>query len=413
MRQFIAGLTLIAGVFPWGFRAQGNPSSPFVMSYSGRLMTNAGEALRGPVDLEIRFYRDPSGGNPIPVSPVVKRGVPLVDGVFQVDLNELSLAEYQMIFSTSQNVWVEVVDHTGKGPYPRQRMTGVPYAFKIPVDENTLQFDSMGRLGVGTVPMNKIVGLDEALSQKASAKTSSTIGDIVGLQPALDAKASTAESLLGDVTGTLKATTVTRLKGVEVDPPQGSNLFLQYNGSKLIWTAPAGGGDMASVNNLSDVANKPAARTNLGLGGLAIKNEVASAEITDNTITDGDISPTAQIADSKLATISTAGKVSGSAITSGTIGGTASFSGSGGINTTGTLQGASLKTSFLETSGTNLLIRTTGAQPSTLRFQDSDNSHFVGFRSPGSVTTDTTWVLPASDGSPDSVLKTNGMGSLS
>lgn len=43
------------------------------------------------------------------------------------------------------------------------------------------------------------------------------------------------------------------------------------------------------------------------------------------------------IADSKLSTISTAGKVSGSAITSGTIGGSAAISTSGAIATTGAL----------------------------------------------------------------------------
>jgi hypothetical protein len=55
-----------------------------------------------------------------------------------------------------------------------------------------------------------------------------------------------------------------------------------------------------------------------------------------NSIVDGDISTTTAIQDSKLATISTAGKVSGGAITSGTIGGTTS------VNTSGTVTASTL-----------------------------------------------------------------------
>jgi hypothetical protein len=65
-----------------------------------------------------------------------------------------------------------------------------------------------------------------------------------------------------------------------------------------------------------------------------LNNLVDLATVTQ--IVNADISATAAIADSKLATIATAGKVSGNAITSGTIGGTTA------INTTGTITAASL-----------------------------------------------------------------------
>ena len=61
------------------------------------------------------------------------------------------------------------------------------------------------------------------------------------------------------------------------------------------------------------------------------------------------------IADSKLSTISTAGKVSGSAITSGTIGGSTAVSTSGAIATTGTLavgQSSAATNTDLDVSGT-------------------------------------------------------------
>jgi hypothetical protein len=57
-------------------------------------------------------------------------------------------------------------------------------------------------------------------------------------------------------------------------------------------------------------------------------------KLAANTITDANINPSAAIADSKLATIATAGKVSGNAITTGTIGGNTA------INTTGNVTAA-------------------------------------------------------------------------
>jgi hypothetical protein len=129
---------------------------------------------------------------------------------------------------------------------------------------------------------------------------------------------------------------------------------------------------------------------------------VASAQITDGSIVDADISGTAAIADSKLATISTAGKVSGAAITSGTIGGTAAFGGSGGVSTTGAITGTG-----------NIIVNGTGAATTELHFSDNDNSNYVGFKAPGAITANRIWVLPAVDGGSGDLLKTDGAGNLS
>lgn len=72
-------------------------------------------------------------------------------------------------------------------------------------------------------------------------------------------------------------------------------------------------------------------------------NSITSAKISNGVIVDADINAAAAIVDSKLATISTAGKVSGSAITSGTIGGNTV------VNTTGTITGASFNYSTPKT----------------------------------------------------------------
>lgn len=50
---------------------------------------------------------------------------------------------------------------------------------------------------------------------------------------------------------------------------------------------------------------------------------------------------------------------------------------------------------------------------SDLRFADSDSSNWVAFQAAPTVTSNVTWTLPASDGSANQVLTTNGSGTLS
>jgi hypothetical protein len=48
-----------------------------------------------------------------------------------------------------------------------------------------------------------------------------------------------------------------------------------------------------------------------------------------------------------------------------------------------------------------------------LRLADTDSSHYVGFKSPGTVTANKVWVLPAEDGTAGQALSTDGSGNLS
>jgi hypothetical protein len=50
---------------------------------------------------------------------------------------------------------------------------------------------------------------------------------------------------------------------------------------------------------------------------------------------------------------------------------------------------------------------------SNIRFNDSDDSHYVGFVSPATVTNNTIWTLPDADGTSGQLLQTNGAGILS
>ena len=102
-----------------------------------------------------------------------------------------------------------------------------------------------------------------------------------------------------------------------------------------------------SVTNADIAAATGIAYSKLNLTGSIVNGDIASNQITYDklslkpggvgTIVDGDISASAAISDTKLNTISTAGKVSGGAITSGTIGGSTAINTTGTITTSGVI----------------------------------------------------------------------------
>jgi len=85
--------------------------------------------------------------------------------------------------------------------------------------------------------------------------------------------------------------------------------------------------------------------------------------------------------------------------------GTGALRVSGGVGIVGALHvGASI-----EVSGGPLMVRANNR----LRLYDTDNTNFVGLRSPANLTEDVTYILPGADGTSGQVLQTNGLGVLS
>ena len=129
-----------------GFGSLANAqSSPFTMTYGGRLSLPNGTPVKGPVTLRVAFFTAASGGTPI-AAPMDKTNVALENGVFQIDLGDLS--SIQNVLSTTAAVFIEITDTANNVVYPRQRITAVPYALKVPVDGSTIGYDTSGRLKV-------------------------------------------------------------------------------------------------------------------------------------------------------------------------------------------------------------------------------------------------------------------------
>lgn len=102
------------------------------------------------------------------------------------------------------------------------------------------------------------------------------------------------------------------------------------------------------------------------------------------------------------------------------VGGTGSFGDA--VSTTGltvTTNGASITGNssvtgtFLVSSTTSLGGTVTVRSGNEIRLNDTDNTNYIGFRSPANLTQNTTYQLPAVDGSAGFVLSTNGLGALS
>jgi len=82
--------------------------------------------------------------------------------------------------------------------------------------------------------------------------------------------------------------------------------------------------------------------------------------------------------------------------------------GGAGSNTMLTVDDSGRKiTAFADLNGFQLKTRT------ELRFYDTDNSNYVGFKAPATVSADKMWTLPSADGTTGQVLSTNGSGTLS
>jgi hypothetical protein len=127
------------------------------------------------------------------------------------------------------------------------------------------------------------------------------------------------------------------------------------------------------TDKLNSLINPDTARSSLGLGSLATLSMVSSSQIAPGAITNSHINATAGIQDSKLATIESPGKVSGDAITSGTITGTTS------IDTSGSIKVANL-----------LELKSGVASSAELRFSGDSPAHYLALKASENLSSGVT-----------------------
>jgi hypothetical protein len=345
------------------------PAVAIDLSYGGRVVDGQGAPLAGPTDIVVRFFGSSAGGDQLGASQSFA-GVALVEGAFQVTLS-LSASELAAIFGGGDTpVFVEV--EAGGRVYPRQSFAAVPLALRVPVDGATLKYSDDAKLTVDRISMSQVTGLDAALAAKldqtpASGSASGYLSSndwarFDAKQPAITA-ATTVEA--GSLSTTQQSALLVKPYGTSANET-GELRFAERNGDNFVgfkapdsvsadqvWTLPDGDGASGDVL-VTD-----------GAGGLSWST------------------------------------LDGAALTSGTIGGTVAFSGSGGVSTTGAIAGSG-----------NFNVSGTGAAATELRFGDNDNSHYVALKAPGTVAASTVYTLPVVDGGAGQFLSTNGAGVL-
>lgn len=341
-----------------GFSA---PCLSLDFSYSGRITESSGKPIDGPVNLSISFYRAESGGSSI-IAPIAFSDIALTEGTFTVTFNDqkISATNLNIIFSSSEPVWIEVTDSSNSVVYPRQKMGAVPFALKVPADETTLTYDTTGKMKLKNV--NNLQG--HAVSN--------------------------------------------------VDPTD--NYVLKWTGGA--WTPSAvtadSGGDMlASVYDTSGtigiVDNAEA------LGGQTGNYYRDASNINAGTLNEARLANAANWNTAYgWGNHASAGYVTGPG--SSTANGIPKFSGTGGktlidsgvvIDGSGNVGIGVSPSAKLDVNGT-LNIR----DANEVRFSDADSSNYVGFKAPSSVTSNKIFSLPNGDGSSGQFLKTDGSGAL-
>lgn len=309
---------ILLSVLAAGLIAVAHAQVPGTLSYQGILVNSSGSPVAdGTHYVQFRFYDDPvlsAGANLKYSSLGVGTGndVATYKGMFTFLIGSGSTGNAAIPTNIwNSQLWVEVTAD-GAVLAPRIQLSSNAYAFKAQA-ANTM--DAAGLTGTANLPTTV---LDADLQDLAD----------------------------GSLTG--------------------SKIGTGINGANVTT------GAVVIANGGTGSTTQAGARTNLGLGSISTLSAIGSTEITDlsiatadlaagavtgakildGTIDNADISASAAIADSKLATITTAGKVSGNAITSGTISGSLIGTGISATNvTTGTLPASVIPASVASGSG--------------------------------------------------------------
>ncbi len=257
LKHFFITILLLFSTFLFG--------NPLDFSYSGRLTKDSGEPVEGPVNLQVKFYRALTGGEPIPVEIPIFSGKTLVQGVFQLDFANVTDAQYHQIFSATEPTFIEVTDIISNVIYPRQKFGLVPFALKIPVDDQTIGYNSDGKL-----ILKNTAEAGTAIVTAINSSSGATLG--TGSIP----------NLSGDVSGSITSASVDKIRGRTIsDQSPNNGDFLQWNETSSSWKPAAitgnSGGTVTQITTSTGLTGGPIT----GTGTLSL----ATSGVTAGTYT--------------------------------------------------------------------------------------------------------------------------------
>jgi trimeric autotransporter adhesin len=179
--------------------------------------------------------------------------------------------------------------------------------------------------------------------------------------------------------------TLPSISGAPTSPSAGDIWFdsaahtVQFFDGTSTQTIGTSGGSVSSISAGAGLTGGTI--TTSGTIALSTSGVTAGSYPKVTVDTYGRVTSGGSLVESDIPTLSTAGHVSGSAITSGTIAGATAVNTSGDLTTSGNVTGA------------NVSSTTTSTQ--NLRIFESTNTHKMTLSAPGSLTTDYSLVLPS------------------
>jgi hypothetical protein len=341
---FAGGALLAATLFTSQLsRAQALGSLP--MTYSGRLTEASGAPKDGPVEVVATFWTAEFEGTQLGQS-FEFASVLLNQGVFSLYFPFVASQVQDIFRDGTEPVFIEIT--SGGKTYPRQKFNFIPLAMRVPVDNKTLSFDTVnGKLGIsgaktaasGSVLVsngNGGVTWDNLSSTNLSAKTVSgsdpsadqvltykngkwvaaslppaaasgnyltgLTGDVIATGPGSGSAALAPVAMPGTATKVTFDAKGRVLSGTSLSASDITNALGYSPASNLSITAGTGlsGGNITTSGTIS-LANTAVTAGTYTRANITVD---AQGRITDAqsspAIVDTDISPTANIAQSKI-----------------------------------------------------------------------------------------------------------------
>jgi len=147
-------------------------ADPFQVQYSGNLSLENGRAYEGAeAEIAANFY----DANDTLVGELAVQTIALDEGKFILPIT-LTAAQRDSVFDGVREVYIEVI--VDDIVFPKQLFQAVPYALKVPVDGNTIKFNSSGELEVGKLPASGLEVASSSGSGSLVLKSSSTTQDV-------------------------------------------------------------------------------------------------------------------------------------------------------------------------------------------------------------------------------------------
>ena len=391
------------------------------LSYGARLTEANGAPILGQdgkLDLEVSFYSVGTGGSPIGPSPISFLGTSIAEGVFQVGIT-LTPAEFHQVFQDpSTPVYIEVKDVKNGAVFPRQRFSVIPFALKTPIDNDTIVYNSDGKLTVGS---------SVGTVKQVTAGSGLTGGSITDSGTITVDAGTTGNKIVQLSDGKLPSVDGSNLLSVNAEKLQTRSVSaaVPVSGQVLKWSGSAwvpssdlvgetGSGEANTASNVTSASGVGLFKGKVS-ADLMFYSLSPGAGVTINLVDDDVViaSTITQYTDAMARAAAVADSITDS-VTSVAPSQNAVFDALAAKQSSVTTS-TDLNLNSITTNAVNAITVNPGVSTGEIKLKELsvNGANYVGLKAPASITSDLTFTLPGSTGTNGQFLKTDGSGNLS